>query len=114
VPASRLTLESRSRNTIENAVYSKASAQPKPGERWLLVTSALHMPRAMGAFRQAGFAVEAYPVDYQTNGWRDMLDVIGGVSRGLARTDDALHEWIGLIAYRVTGKTSELLPGPLQ
>jgi uncharacterized SAM-binding protein YcdF (DUF218 family) len=114
VPARRLTLESRSRNTIENAVYSKASAQPKPGERWLLVTSALHMPRAMGAFRQAGFAVEAYPVDYQTNGWRDMLDVIGGVSRGLARTDDALHEWIGLIAYRVTGKTSELLPGPLQ
>ena len=73
MPASRLTLEDRSRNTIENAVYSKALAQPKPGERWLLVTSALHMPRAMGAFRQAGFAVEAYPVDYQTNGWRDML-----------------------------------------
>jgi uncharacterized SAM-binding protein YcdF (DUF218 family) len=112
VPASRLTLEGRSRNTVENAVYSKTLAQPKPGERWLLVTSALHMPRAMGAFRQAGFAVEAYPVDYQTNGWHDMLDVIGGVSRGLVRTDDALHEWIGLIAYRVTGKTSEMLPGP--
>jgi uncharacterized SAM-binding protein YcdF (DUF218 family) len=112
VPASRLTLEDRSRNTIENAIYSKALAKPKPGERWLLVTSALHMPRAIGAFRQAGFAVEAYPVDYQTNGWNDMLDVIGDVSAALTRTDTALHEWIGLIAYRVTGKTSELLPGP--
>ena len=113
VPASRLTLEDRSRNTIENAIYSKALAQPKPGERWLLVTSALHMPRAIGAFRQAGFAVEAYPVDYQTNGWSDMLDVIGGISGGLSHTDSALHEWIGLIAYRVAGKTSELFPGPV-
>jgi uncharacterized SAM-binding protein YcdF (DUF218 family) len=112
VPASRLTLEGRSRNTIENAAYSKALAQPKPGERWLLVTSALHMPRAMGAFRQAAFAVEAYPVDYQTNGWRDLLEVFGSLSGGLTRTDNALHEWIGLIAYRVTGKTPELLPGP--
>jgi uncharacterized SAM-binding protein YcdF (DUF218 family) len=113
VPASRLTLEDRSRNTAENAAYSKALAQPKPGERWLLVTSAVHMPRAIGAFRQAGFDVEAYPVDYQTNGWRDVLDVFGSVSGALSRTDSALHEWIGLIAYRLTGKTSELLPGPL-
>ena len=112
IPASRITLEDRSRNTIENAAYSKALAQPKPGERWLLVTSALHMPRAIGAFRQAGFVVEAYPVDYQTNGWSDMLDVIGGISGGLSHTDNALHEWIGLVAYRLTGKTSELFPGP--
>jgi uncharacterized SAM-binding protein YcdF (DUF218 family) len=111
VPANRLTLEDRSRNTAENAIYSKALAQPKPGERWLIVTSALHMPRAVGAFRRAGFAVEAYPVDYQTNGWRDMLG-FGSVSGGLERIDAALHEWIGLIAYRITGKTSELLPGP--
>ncbi len=113
VPASRVTLEDRSRNTAENAIYSKALAQPKPGERWLLVTSALHMPRAIGAFRQAGFDVEAYPVDYQTNGWGDALGVFGSVSGGLGRIDNALHEWIGLIAYRLTGKTSELLPGPL-
>jgi uncharacterized SAM-binding protein YcdF (DUF218 family) len=113
VPASRLTLENRSRNTAENAIYSKAVANPKPGERWLVVTSALHMPRAIGAFRQAGFPVEAYPVDYQTNGWRDLLGVLGGVSGGLGRTEMALHEWIGLVAYRITGKSSELLPGPL-
>ncbi len=113
VPPGRIALESRSRNTAENAVYSKALAAPKPGERWLLVTSAMHMPRAVGAFREAGFPVEAYPVDYKTNGWQDLGDVFGSLSGGLRQTDTALHEWIGLLAYRLTGKSSALLPGPL-
>ena len=113
VAAERITAEEQSRNTIENAVFSHLIAHPKPGERWLLVTSAYHMPRAMAVFRAAGFRVEAYPVDYQTNGWRDLLHVSGSLSDGLSRTDNALHEWIGLVAYRVTGKTPELLPGPL-
>jgi uncharacterized SAM-binding protein YcdF (DUF218 family) len=113
VPPSRIMLESRSRNTAENAVYSKALAAPKPGERWLLVTSAMHMPRAIGAFREAGFPVEAYPVDYKTNGWQDLGSVLGSLSAGLRQTDTALHEWIGLLAYRLTGKSSALLPEPL-
>jgi uncharacterized SAM-binding protein YcdF (DUF218 family) len=112
VPPDRITLESRSRNTAENAVYSKALAAPKPGERWLLVTSAMHMPRAIGAFREAGFPVEAYPVDYKTNGWQDLGGLVGSLSAGLRQTDTALHEWIGLLAYRLTGKSSALLPGP--
>jgi uncharacterized SAM-binding protein YcdF (DUF218 family) len=58
IPRARITLEDRSRNTLENAVLSKAIAQPKPGERWLLVTSAHHLPRAVGVFRKAGFPVE--------------------------------------------------------
>jgi uncharacterized SAM-binding protein YcdF (DUF218 family) len=113
VPPGRVTLENRSRNTAENAAYSKALAAPKPGERWLLVTSAMHMPRAIGAFREAGFPVEAYPVDYQTNGWQDLRVVFGSLSGALRQMDTALHEWIGLIAYRLTGKSSALLPGPL-
>src|SRR5205085_8479104 len=56
VPAGRLITEDRSRDTDENAKLSKAVADPRPGERWLLVTSAHHMPRAIGAFRRAGFA----------------------------------------------------------
>jgi uncharacterized SAM-binding protein YcdF (DUF218 family) len=60
----RITAEEQSRNTIENAVFSRLLAQPKPGEHWLLVTSGYHMPRAMAAFRAAGFAVEACPVDW--------------------------------------------------
>jgi uncharacterized SAM-binding protein YcdF (DUF218 family) len=112
VPPDRITLESRSRNTAENAAYSKVLAAPKPGERWLLVTSAMHMPRAIGAFREAGFPVEAYPVDYKTNGWQDLGSLVGSLSAGLRQTDTALHEWIGLIAYRLTGKSSALLPAP--
>jgi uncharacterized SAM-binding protein YcdF (DUF218 family) len=113
VPPGRIMLESRSRNTAENAVYSKVLAAPEPGQRWLLVTSAMHMPRAIGAFREAGFPVEAYPVDYKTNGWQDLRTVFGSLSAGLRQTDTALHEWIGLLAYRLTGKSSALLPGPL-
>lgn len=111
VPASRVTLEPRSRNTFENAEFSKAVAKPKPGERWLLVTSAQHMPRAIGCFRKVGFPVEAYPVDWQTfPRWRFIIPA--SFSRGLARTDAAVHEWLGLVVYRLSGRTSELLPGP--
>ena len=111
VPKQRLTLERLSRNTEENAALSKALASPKPGERWLLVTSAYHMPRSVGLFRRAGFAVEPYPVDWRTAAG-DVLTPSIFASDGLQRTDIAVREWIGLAAYRISGKTSELLPGP--
>ena len=66
--------------------FSAALVQPKPGERWLLVTSAWHMPRAIGCFRQAGFTVDAFPVDYRTRGWRDAARVNGFASEGLLRS----------------------------
>ncbi len=70
IPPERITLERESRNTYENAVLTKAIVQPKPGERWLLVTSAWHMPRSVGIFRQAGWPVIPYPTDYETRGRR--------------------------------------------
>src|SRR3989442_5423475 len=82
IPRTRITLEDRSRNTVENAVLSKAIAQPKPGERWLLVTSAHHLPRAVGVFRKAGFPVEAYPVDWRTRGTEDALRPFATVAMG--------------------------------
>jgi uncharacterized SAM-binding protein YcdF (DUF218 family) len=108
----RITAEEQSRNTIENAVFSRLLANPKPGERWLLLTSAYHMPRAMAAFRAAGFAVEAYPVDWRTRGPIDALRPFSSLGDGLRRTDTAVREWAGLLAYRLAGKTSELFPGP--
>src|ERR1019366_7169678 len=69
----RIAAEEQARNTIENAVFSRLVANPKPGERWLLVTSADHMSRAMAVFRAAGFPVEAYPVDWRTRGPIDMV-----------------------------------------
>jgi uncharacterized SAM-binding protein YcdF (DUF218 family) len=110
----RILLEERSRNTIENALFTKQLVQPRPGERWLLVTSAHHMPRAVGVFRKAGFSVEAYPVDWRTRGIRDALLPTGGMAEGLARLDTAAHEWIGLLVYWLSGRSSEFFPGPTQ
>ena len=112
IPRSRIELEGGSVNTLENASFTKALVQPKPGERWLLVTSAHHMPRAVGCFRRAGFAVVPYPVDWRTRGALDLVIPFASVAGGLARTDVAVREWIGLAAYWLTGKTSELFPGP--
>jgi uncharacterized SAM-binding protein YcdF (DUF218 family) len=112
ISKSRLIMERRSRNTLENAEFSKALVAPKAGERWLLVTSAYHMPRSVGLFRKAGFAVEPYPVDWRVGGRRDLFGFTNIAIDGLGRTDAAVREWIGLLAYRATGKTDELLPGP--
>ena len=105
-------MERRSRNTLENAEFSKALVAPKHGERWLLVTSAFHMPRSVGLFRKAGFAVEPYPVDWRVGGPDDLFTFSNIAVDGLGRTDIAVREWMGLIAYRATGKIDELLPGP--
>jgi uncharacterized SAM-binding protein YcdF (DUF218 family) len=112
IPRDRVILEDRSRNTVENAVFSKAIAQPKPGERWVLMTSAYHMPRAIGVFRKIGFPIEAYPVDWRTRGAEDMTRPFAVMSEGLQRSDTAVHEWIGLLVYWLTGRSSELFPGP--
>jgi len=112
VPARRLILEGKSRTTAENAEFSRRLAMPKPGERWLLVTSAYHMPRSIGAFRKAGFAVEAYPVDYRTTGATDLWIPFDSMATGLRRTDIAAREWAGLLAYWLTGRSSELFPAP--
>jgi len=112
VAPGRVVTEDRSRNTWENAVFSRRIAMPKLGERWLLVTSAYHMPRAVGVFQKAGFVVEAYPVDWRTRGTRDLLRPSATVGDGLRRTDTAVREWSGLLIYWLSGKSSELFPGP--
>jgi uncharacterized SAM-binding protein YcdF (DUF218 family) len=112
IAKARIMMERRSRNTQENAEFAKAVAAPKTGERWLLVTSAFHMPRSVGLFRKAGFAVEPYPVDWRV-GDRSYLLLFSTIGTdGLARTDMAMREWLGLFAYRATGKIDALLPGP--
>jgi uncharacterized SAM-binding protein YcdF (DUF218 family) len=108
----RLVLEPNARNTWENAIYTKALVKPKPGARWLLVTSAWHMPRAMGAFRKAGFAVEPWPVDYRTTGPSDRWRPLEAPSEGLRRLETASHEWIGLMTYWLLGRSDAPFPGP--
>jgi uncharacterized SAM-binding protein YcdF (DUF218 family) len=112
IPANRLMLEDRARTTAENAAFSRLLAMPKPGERWLLVTSAWHMPRAVGAFRKAGFPVEAYPVDYRTPKTAGWWVPFGSIANGLRRTDTAMREWFGLVMYWLAGRSSALFPAP--
>lgn len=111
IPASRIQLESSSRNTYENAVATKDLAQPKPGETWILLTSAWHMPRSVGCFRRAGWTVLPYPVDYQTTGEPAMLGTFQ-LRQELVRLDTAAREWIGLAVYAALGRTDRLFPGP--
>jgi uncharacterized SAM-binding protein YcdF (DUF218 family) len=97
IDLSRVLLETRSSNTYENALYSAEMIKPKQSERWLLVTGASHMPRAIGSFRRAGFEVEPWPVYDLTDSGSPVIDV-------------ALHEWLGLFAYWAFDRTSALLP----
>ena len=112
VARDRLVLEGRSRTTYENALFTRELVNPAPGERWYLVTSAYHMPRAIGLFRKAGFDVIAYPVDYRTRGREDLKRVFERIPQGLMRMDVAANEWLGLLAYRLLGRIDELFPGP--
>jgi uncharacterized SAM-binding protein YcdF (DUF218 family) len=107
----RVIFEDRSRNTYENAVLSKALAEPAAGERWLLVTSAAHMPRSVGVFRRAGWPVIAYPVDFRTSKQIGFLPV-PDAARRWAEFDQAIKSWVGLLAYWLTGRTSALFPAP--
>jgi uncharacterized SAM-binding protein YcdF (DUF218 family) len=112
IAADRLIPESASHNTWENALYTKALVDPKPGQRWLLVTSASHMPRAIAVFRKVGFPVEPWPVDYRTAGPGDAWKLFDAPTEGLKRLEMAVHEWVGLIAYRLMGRSDALLPAP--
>ena len=112
VPSDDIVVDRTSRNTIENAANAKKIAAPRPGERWLLVTSAAHMSRAIGLFRAAGFPVEAYPVDWVTGGWGDVMRLRLSPIGRLVYLDVAAHEWEGLFIDWLTGRISALFPGP--
>ncbi|MGA3303340.1 MAG: YdcF family protein [Methylovirgula sp.] len=112
IPPAQMTFEDKSRNTWENAIFTRDIVKPKAGDTWLLVTSAWHMPRAMGIFRKAGFNVTAYPVDYLTYGNSRDLHPPRLALDEMERLENALHEWIGLVAYRLTDKTDAWFPAP--
>jgi uncharacterized SAM-binding protein YcdF (DUF218 family) len=107
----RIYIESRPRTTAEDALYTAAVIKPKFTERWLLVTKALHMPRAVGCFRVVGFQVEPYPVEFRTARTHPFAGFAPG-SDALNYLDMAAKEWIGLVGYRLMGKTDALFPEP--
>lgn len=112
VSADRLVLEDQSRNTYENAVFSRKLVEPKPGETWLLVTSAFHMPRAKALFDKAGFPTVPWPVDYRTSGKEGIGLFRDNAADSLENTTMAIREWIGLFAYWLSGRIDRPFPAP--
>lgn len=112
VAPERLVLESESRNTYENAVFTRKLVMPKPGETWLLVTSAFHMPRSKALFDKVGFETTPWPVDYRTSGREGVGLFTDNPVDSLQTTTMAIKEWIGLFVYWATGKIDRLYPGP--
>ena len=108
----RLIFEDRSLTTSENALYSKQIVTPQPNERWLLITSAMHMARTVGCFRHEGFRVEAYPIDFINAPKRALSFDEESMRERLGQLDVATKEWIGLLAYRLAGRTGTLFPAP--
>jgi uncharacterized SAM-binding protein YcdF (DUF218 family) len=111
LPPGRVTFETRARTTWENALDARALVTPQPGQTWLLVTSASHMPRAVGVFRHAGWDVVAWPAGYRSR-QHGSVEGLPPLSARLNVLDTAAHEWVGLLAYRLMGRTDSLFPGP--
>lgn len=106
-----LIYEEQSRNTYENAIFSKSLIEPKPEERWLLVTSAYHMPRSASIFAQAQWNVIAYPCARRTSGsYSAPFKRLPSVTDNFASLNIALKEVIGNAAYVLTGKSASFLP----
>ena len=100
----RVVYERESTNTWENVVFSQRLVQPKADETWILVTSAFHMPRAAAIFKQAGWKVIPWPVGYKSGRGQGEDGFGVNLPGELHLVDDAVHEWVGLVAYRVMGR----------
>lgn len=112
--ASRVVFEERSTDTCASGRRTRELLQPGAGERWVVVTSAMHVPRTMACFRAAGWRdsnLIAQPADYRTVRGVPNTGSIQ-VARNLTLFDEAMHEWAGLLFYRVTGRTQEWFPAP--
>lgn len=108
--SSRIIFETNSRNTFENAVNTRELIKPETDEKWVVVTSAYHMPRAIGTFRHIGWEVMPYPVDYRSEGEKSNRFFTMGGGEALSVANLAIKEWIGLIAYYISGRSTKLFP----
>ncbi|WP_218048683.1 YdcF family protein [Curvivirga aplysinae] len=113
IPASKILIEDQSRNTYENIKLSKKLVKPEPGETWILVTSAAHMPRAIGIARHLDWKFIPFPVDYNF-GKEMVISLQFQFYKGAGDLYSALYEFIGLLMYKLTDKTGELYPAPIR
>jgi uncharacterized SAM-binding protein YcdF (DUF218 family) len=112
VDPGRVAFEQRSRDTCDNARNTRSLVDPRQGDAWVVVTSAIHMPRTIACFRAAGWSdVIAQPDDYHAALGFHGAGALRIVSN-LQLLDSAVHEWVGLAYYRLAGRTDEFFPAP--
>ncbi|MCL2469986.1 MAG: YdcF family protein [Alphaproteobacteria bacterium] len=104
-----IVFEDESRNTYENAVFAAKLVQPGPKERWVLVTSASHMPRSMLVFEKVGWKMIPAPSDYLTDGIIK-VSLFPHMEVTLRHLSIAAHEYAGLVSYWLMGWTARLWP----
>ena len=111
IEESRLVLEEESRNTIENAQFTRELLADGDGQA-VLVTSAFHMPRSVGLFRAQGVDVVPWPTDYRSTGNQGLAFDIADPNSNFDTASTAIREWVGLVVYRITGQIGDLFPAP--
>jgi len=109
IESNRIIYDDKARNTYENIINTKKLAQAKPKENWVVVTTAYHLPRTIGLFCQQNWPVIPYPADFHTNP-NELFSATFDFSGNLQQLNEAIHEWVGLMAYYLTGKTPQWLP----
>ncbi|MDD5586786.1 MAG: YdcF family protein [Alphaproteobacteria bacterium] len=109
IPSDRVVFEIKSRNTYENATFTAALVKPKPGQNWLLVTSASHMPRALMTFRKAGWTISPAPTDYRTAKEAKLYFDFHAL-RHLRELDTAIYEYSGFLTYWIAGRIERPWP----
>ena len=113
IPEDALWLETASKNTYENALYSKEILEENEIERVLLVTSAMHMPRSVALFEKQGIEVIPVPVDFSITEDESPQDGSGSFqskiiniipqASNLSLTTNALKEYLGYFIYKLQG-----------
>lgn len=106
----RIVFEDQSRNTYENALFSKQMIKPSNKENWILITSAISMPRAVGCFRNLEWEVIPFPVDYLLNHDKSNHSFNFNLANGLSNVNKAFYEWAGLLFYYALDRTSTFFP----
>lgn len=106
-----IIFEGSSKDTKDNAVLTAQLIKPTPQEKWVLITSAYHMPRSVGVFRKAGFNIIPFPVDYHSTGKYDMVFFLSHLVN-LEAWQAISREWLGMIMNYLIGRSDELFPKP--
>jgi uncharacterized SAM-binding protein YcdF (DUF218 family) len=104
VPAAAIATEERSGSTYENGVFTAAMLRSRGIQKIALVTHAYHMLRSEKVFRKQGIEVSPAPCAAYTAGLHLSIRNVFPSATALMADDNVLHEWVGLVCYKIMGR----------